>query len=215
MIEISELTKIYKRGRGEVRALDRVNLKVEDGEFITLFGPSAAGKTTLLNIVGGLDLPTGGEVLIFGKELKRKEMTNSRRKNTGFIFADFYLIPTLNAVENVMMPQLWSGSGDYRRARELMALVGLEHRLRHYPSELSGGEMQRVAIARSLVNEPRVLLADEPTANLDTATRDKIIGLFRALNRDRKITVILATHDPECVSYADRCVRLAYGKIET
>jgi putative ABC transport system ATP-binding protein len=214
MIAISDLTKIYKRGRGEVRALDRVTFKVEDAEFITLFGPSAAGKTTLLNIIGGLDLPTSGEVLMFGKELTKKEMTNSRRKNTGFIFADFYLIPTLNAVENVMMPQLWSGSVNYRRARELMALVGLEHRLRHYPSELSGGEMQRVAIARSLVNDPKILLADEPTANLDTATRDKIIGLFRALNRDRKITVILATHDPECVSYADRCVRLAYGKIE-
>lgn len=214
MIIVSDLIKIYKRGREEVRALDRVSINVEDGEFITLFGPSAAGKTTLLSIIGGLDLPTEGKVSIFGKELTKREMVRSRRVNTGFIFADFYLIPTLSAVENVMMPQLWSRTVDPGKAEELMTLVGLKHRLRHYPKELSGGEMQRVAIARSMVNEPRILLADEPTANLDTATRDRIIGLFRQLNRDKKITVILATHDPECVSYADRCIRLNYGKIE-
>ncbi len=213
MITVSGVTKIYRRGREEVRALDQVDLKVERGEFVTLFGPSAAGKTTLLNLIGGLDLPTKGDIRILGKPLSSRTLVHSRRRNTGFIFADFYLVPTLNALENVMMPQIWTGSGSRRQAEMILDLVGLQHRRWHYPKELSGGEMQRVAIARSLINDPLVLLADEPTANLDTATRDTILGLFRHVNKTKGVTVILATHDHECIAHADRCINLAYGKI--
>jgi len=190
-----------------------MSFDVEKGEFVALLGPSGAGKTTTLNVIGGMDNPDSGTVEISGRKLSKSDSIRLRREKIGFVFSEFYLIPTLTAIENVMMPLLWSKKVDCQRADDLLSMVELGHRKNHYPRELSGGEMQRVAIARALINEPEIILADEPTANLDTKTRDNIMDLFRKLNSDKVITIILATHDRELARRTKRIIRLEDGRI--
>lgn len=220
MVEARGLTKTYRRGAEEIRALDGVDLTLWPGEFICLLGPSGAGKTTLLNQIGCLDVPTAGALSIAGQSicgngasrLSEAQRDRLRRENIGFIFADFFLLPTLTAWENVHLPLLWSGRRDPVRARELLERVGLGHRLTHRPRELSGGEMQRVAVARALIHRPKLLLADEPTGNVDTTTRDGLLELFQELNAEG-LTILLATHDHELAERVDRVVRLEDGRI--
>ena len=220
MIKINNLSKLYKRGIETIPALNEITTNIKEGDFICLLGPSGAGKTTLLNIIGCMDLPTNGQLEIAGRQItaegvpkiKGEVLDRFRREHIGFIFTDFFLIPTLSALENVEMPLLWSGSKMKNKAKELLELVGLGHRLTHRPNELSGGEMQRVAIARALVNHPKILLADEPTGNLDTKTRDTILDLFTTLNQNG-LTIILATHDHEIATQVPRVIHPNEGRI--
>lgn len=213
MIDAQGLVKIYRRGREEIMALKGIDFRIEKNEFVVFFGPSGAGKTTTLNLIGGMDLPDRGQLKVLEHRLSMNELARYRREQVGFVFSEFCLIPTLTAIENVAMPLLWTSRHNPKKSRDLLGMVGLEHRMNHYPKELSGGEMQRVAIARALINEPKILLADEPTANLDTKTRDSVIDLFEKLNRESGITIILATHDAELVHGTFRIIRLEDGRI--
>ena len=220
MIKAQSLVKIYRRGATAVTALDVLSLDIATREFAALLGPSGAGKTTTLNLIGGMDMPDTGTIKIEGEELTRRNAVRVRREKIGFVFSEFFLIPTLNAVENVMVPLLWATNvsrrekqGDHRQAARLLDMVEMGHRASHYPRELSGGEMQRVAIARALVNTPAIVLADEPTANLDTGTRDNVMGLFRRLNRENGITIVIATHDLELAGQTGKIIRIEDGKI--
>jgi len=216
--ELIGLNKFYARGGEKIHALRDVSLAISPGEFLCVSGPSGAGKTTLLNILGAMDTPSSGEVRIAGRTvaargkvlLSEAQRDKLRRGNIGFIFTEFFLMPTLTALQNVQMPLIWSGRADRGQARELLERVGLGHRLNHRPSELSGGEMQRVAIARALINAPLLLLADEPTGNVDTATRDNILSLFRELN-DGGLTIVLASHDREIARGVSRVLHLRDG----
>ncbi len=214
-----DLVRVYRRGSSEVRALDGVSLEIGAGEYVAVMGRSGSGKTTLLDLLGCLLRPTGGELEIDGRSvigLGDGELAAIRRERIGFIFQEFNLIPTLNALENVLLPLRYGrprrGDGE-RRARELLELVGLGHRLRHRPNELSGGEQQRVAIARALVNDPAVVLADEPTGELDTDTSAALMGVLDELNRERGVTLMVVTHDPGIASAAGRLIRLSDGRI--
>jgi len=220
IVQAQELSKRYPLGRQSVDALRGVSFALSPGEFIVLLGPSGAGKTTTLNLLGCLDLPTGGELSLAGRtifspthRLGEAQLDNVRRRHVGLVFNDFHLLPTLTAAENVELPLLWDGKRDRQRAVDLLQAVGLGHRLTHHPGELSGGEMQRVAIARSLVNSPDLLLADEPTGNLDTRTRDDVFDLLGRLNKERGLTVLLATHDHELAAQASRVIELRDGLI--
>ncbi len=213
MIKAKDIVKTYRRGSEKIAALKGVSFCVEQGEFVILFGPSGAGKTTTLNIIGGMDMPDQGSISVLNQNLSKKELIQLRRFHIGFVFSEFFLIPTLTAHENVAMPLLWSGKTDSKRALELLSLVGLKHRINHYPKELSGGEMQRVAIARALINEPEILLADEPTANLDTGTRDSVIQLFDKLNLEKNLTIVLASHDGDLTRKDYRTIVLDDGRI--
>jgi len=214
VLEIRGLTKRY----GAVLALDRVDLKVKEGEFVSIMGPSGSGKTTLLNLIGALDRPTEGDILVEGRQLSRMEDLDSfRNREVGFIFQFCNLIPTLTASENVQIPMYETRipSGERRRrAQEALTSVGLGNRLDHKPAQLSGGERQRVAIARALVNDPAIILADEPTGELDTATGGEIVRLMRKIGRERNKTIVMVTHNPEVANKTDRIVRLRDGKIE-
>lgn len=220
MIEIHHVKKAYQRGAEQIHALKDISLKVSQGDFICLSGPSGAGKTTLLNIIGCMDTPSDGELRIAQQQvisggrsmLPGGKLDSFRQDHIGFIFTDFFLIPTLSALENVEMPLIWSGKKAKNRAKELLETVGLGHRLTHHPNELSGGEMQRVAVARALINSPRILLADEPTGNLDTKTRDTILDLFDLLNK-QGLTIILATHDHEIAHRIRNVVHLNEGRV--
>jgi ABC-type lipoprotein export system ATPase subunit len=215
-VEAKGLTRVYRRGAEEIRALKQVDLDVRQGELVGLVGNSGAGKTTLLNLVGLMDRPTSGALSVLGHDVTRRgtSLDALRRKNIGFVFQEFYLMPTLTALENVLLPTMWGSSGgSKKRARELLELVGLKHRMTHRPTELSGGEMQRVAIARSLINSPRLLLADEPTGNLDTKTRDEIFLLLLDLNRSSGLTVVVATHDTSLERRFTRVIRLEDGGV--
>jgi putative ABC transport system ATP-binding protein len=213
------LTRTFEVGETTVEALRSINLTVDRGQFVALVGPSGSGKSTLLNLVGGLDRPTSGQLWIDGVELsasKEKALTEHRRRRVGFVFQSFNLLPRLTAVENVALPLMFVGvaqSERLDRAVELLAQVGLSDRLDHRPTQLSGGEQQRVAIARALVNHPAIILADEPTGNIDTATGAEIMALLRRLNREQGVTLLLVTHDPEAASFADRIIQLRDGKI--
>jgi putative ABC transport system ATP-binding protein len=206
-------------GETTVEALRSINLTVDRGQFVALVGPSGSGKSTLLNLVGGLDRPTSGELWINGVELsasKEKALTEHRRQRVGFVFQSFNLLPRLTAVENVALPLMFVGVDQrerLERAVELLAQVGLSDRLDHRPTQLSGGEQQRVAIARALVNHPAIILADEPTGNIDTTTGAEIMALLRHLNREQGVTLLLVTHDPEAASFADRIIQLRDGQI--
>ncbi len=219
ILETRGLTRIYRMGRSEIRALDGVDLAVERGEFLSVMGRSGSGKSTLLHILGCLDRPTSGEVLLDGvavNQLPRKALPRLRREKIGFVFQQFNLIPTLTALENVALPLRYAGVGgreQRRRAQEALEKVGLGDRLHHRPSELSGGECQRVAIARAIVNRPMLLLADEPTGELDTHTAAEIVNLLRDLNRNAGVTVVIVTHDPLVASRTDRIVYLLDGRI--
>jgi putative ABC transport system ATP-binding protein len=219
VVKVENVTRIYKIGNVETQALRGVNLTIEQGEFTALVGPSGSGKTTLLQLIGCLDLPTSGSVLINGKDvsrLNRNQRADMRRGTIGFIFQFFALIPTLSAYENVEMPLLLNGhSASERRARvtELLAAVELSDRARHRPDQLSGGQQQRVAIARALAMKPSLVLADEPTANLDTANGKQVMEIMTRLNRETGVTFVFATHDPRVIQYARRIVTLQDGLI--
>ncbi len=217
MIEIEHLIKVYRRGKIEVIAIRDVSLKIEDGEMVMLVGPSGSGKTTFLHLLGGIDRPTAGKIVVNGENISLfndKELTDYRRNRVGVVFQFFNLVPTLNALENVMLPMQFSGKVENKkeRAKELLKLVGMEHREKHYPDEMSGGEQQRVAIAVALALDPPIILADEPTGELDTETGLSIIKLFKKLNDEGK-TVIIATHDLRLLDYATRVLKIEDGKI--
>jgi ABC-type lipoprotein export system ATPase subunit/ABC-type lipoprotein release transport system permease subunit len=218
-IQLRNICRQYQLGSTEVQALNEIDIEIDQGEFVALVGPSGSGKSTLLNLLGGLDRPTSGEVNVHGlalQEATEQELTAHRRHNVGFIFQTFNLIPTLTALENVALPLMLSGitkAEREARASELLTRVGLKHRLDHRPPEMSGGEQQRAAIARALVNNPNIILADEPTGNLDTSTGSEVMFLLRDLNRERGVTLIIVTHDPEVAAYADRIVHLRDGEI--
>ncbi|MCX7987902.1 MAG: ABC transporter ATP-binding protein, partial [Thermodesulfovibrio sp.] len=198
MIEIKNIKKIYKRGAEKLYALKGIDCSIEKGEFIAITGPSGSGKSTFLHIIGCLDSPTEGEVIIDGiniKNSKEKDLINIRRQKIGFVFQNFYLIPGLNIYENIALPVLFSRKKNYRK--KILSLIedlGLSHRINHKPHQLSGGEMQRVAIARALANEPEILLADEPTGSLDTENSERIFEIFSTLN-NKGLTIIVVTHN--------------------
>src|SRR6202042_2278067 len=219
MYKLTNVTKDYPKGRETVHALRGVNVEIPDGEWMAIQGPTGHGKTTLLQILGGLDRPTSGSVDFDGRDLARTRetaMTKVRANSIGFIFQTFNLIPTLSAQENVetaLVPLGVSGASRRARAAEALNSLGLGDRLRHLPGELSGGQQQRVAIARALVKEPTVLLADEPTGNLDVDTRDEIIGLLEKLWQDNHLTMIMVTHDSSVARRAQRLGILQNGKL--
>jgi putative ABC transport system ATP-binding protein len=217
MYELSGVIKNFKKGHSTVLALRGVNLEITDGEWLAIQGPTGHGKSTLLQILGGLDRPTSGSVEFDGTDLARmreSRLTRVRATSIGFIFQTFNLIPTLSAEENVEVALVPLGVGAAQRrarARQALAAVGLSERLRHLPSELSGGQQQRVAIARALVKEPKVLLADEPTGNLDEGTRDEIIGLLDRIWRERGLTMVMVTHDSTVAARAQQIALMRDG----
>jgi putative ABC transport system ATP-binding protein len=221
VLEARALTKIYGTGDLRVEALRGVDLKVEQGEFLAIMGPSGSGKSTLLHLLGGVDAPTSGQVLLEGTDLATlsdDRRTLIRRRRIGFIFQSFNLLPTLDAQENVSLPMELDGvasGGARQRAREALELVGVSHRLTHLPSTLSGGEQQRVAIARALAIEPALLLADEPTGNLDSSNGRQVTALLRKLVNERRQTIVMVTHDRGVAAHADRLVFLRDGLIES
>ena len=218
-IRLSGLERHFERGDMAVQALRGLDLTIEPGEFVALVGPSGSGKSTLLNLLGGLDRPSAGELWLDGvplHEANENERTEHRRERVGFIFQSFNLLPRLTAVENVAIPLMLAGVGRAERearATALMERVGLGHRLQHYPPELSGGEQQRTAVARALIHNPKLILADEPTGNLDTVTGSEVMALLREMNAEQGITLIVVTHDPDVAAFADRIVRLRDGEI--
>ena len=219
MYILTDVVRNYSRGHQAVAALRGVDLVVRDGEWLAIQGPTGHGKSTLLQIMGGLDRPTSGSVELDGvclSRLREAALTRIRARSIGFVFQTFNLIPTLNAAENVAMalvPQHAGAAERRSRAEQALTAVGLAGRLRHLPSELSGGEQQRVGIARALVKEPQVLLADEPTGNLDEDTRDEIIGLLDGLWRERKLTMVMVTHDSSVAARAQRIGQLKHGRL--
>jgi ABC-type lipoprotein export system ATPase subunit/ABC-type antimicrobial peptide transport system permease subunit len=218
-VQLVGVCRQYQLGSTHVNALKDVNLEINQGEFVALVGPSGSGKSTLLNLLGGLDHPTAGNIQFQGlylQDASEEELTQHRRHNVGFIFQTFNLLPTLTASENVTLPLMLGGMGQTERtqkAKKLLERVGLGHRLDHRPTELSGGEQQRAAIARALVNNPSLILADEPTGNLDSSIGAEVMGLLRELNSEHGVTLIIVTHDPEVAAYADRIVHLRDGEI--
>jgi len=215
LIEIKDLTRVYGDGE-EIRALDGVSLQVEHGELLTVMGPSGSGKSTLLNMIGALDKPTSGEIMIDGKNLvKIRNKDKFRAKTVGFVFQLHNLIPTLTARENVEVPMMGQRSifARRKRSKELLELVGLGDRMRHLPSQLSGGQRQRVAVARALANNPPLILADEPTGSLDTEAGRALMGLLHELNQSQNTTFIVVTHDPAVARQTNRVIVLEDGKI--
>ncbi|MGQ4832379.1 MAG: ABC transporter ATP-binding protein [Candidatus Asgardarchaeia archaeon] len=218
-VKTENLVKIYRLGQVEIHALRGVNLSCRRGEMVAVVGPSGSGKTTLLNLIGTLDKPTNGKVFIDGLEvtkLPEKELTKLRRTKIGFVFQFFNLIPVLTAFENVELPMLIAGvpkEEREKRAKELLELVGLLDRMNHKPDELSGGEQQRVAIARALANRPSLLLADEPTGDLDSETGIKVVNLMKDMTKRENATTIMVTHDLEIAKIADRILKMRDGKI--
>ena len=219
-VETEDLAKYYKMGSYIVKALDGVNLKIRRGEYVSIMGPSGAGKTTLFNMIGGLDRPTRGKVYIDEVDISKLdayELAWLRARKIGYIFQTFNLIPVLTALENVMLPMIFAGvrrEERIRKARELLERVGLGDRLHHRPTELSGGQQQRVAIARALANDPAIILADEPTGNLDLQTGLRIVHLLKDLNVEQGVTVIVATHDLKMIDVSDRIVWIRDGMVE-
>ena len=217
--KLTDVTRIYKIGEVETRALNGITLTIESGEFTSLVGPSGSGKTTLLQLIGCLDQPTSGQVVINGKEttgLSRNQRADLRKGTIGFVFQFFALIPTLTAYENVEMPLLLNGKNVTERKKrvlELLDAVDMADRAGHRPDQLSGGEQQRVAVARALAPHPTMILADEPTANLDTENGEQVMNIMQKLNQDTGTTFVFATHDPRVIKYAKRVVTLQDGLI--
>ena len=220
VVRTGDLTRRYEMGDSSVEALRGVDLAIARGEFVALVGPSGSGKSTILNLVGGLDRPSSGQVWINGTELSdsdERTLTRHRRQHVGFVFQGFNLLPRLNAEENVALPLMFSEVPEKERrarARQGLVRVGLEPRLSHRPNQLSAGEQQRVAIARALVGKPALLLADEPTGNLDTVTGAEIMALLKELNQEQGLTLLVVTHDSEIAAFADRVVKLRDGQVE-
>ncbi len=219
LIEVKDITKIYRIGDIQLKALSNVSLIIEAGEFVAVMGPSGSGKSTFMNILGCLDKPTGGEYFLENidiSKLDRDELASIRNKKIGFVFQVFNLLPRTSAIENVELPMLYDGiPAKERRQRAMEALksVGLEGREDHHPNQLSGGQQQRVAIARALVNSAPIILADEPTGNLDTKTSAEIMELFIKLNNESKISIILVTHENDIAAYSRRIIRFLDGRI--
>ncbi|HHX43846.1 MAG TPA: ABC transporter ATP-binding protein [Chloroflexi bacterium] len=219
LIELHEVTKVYQMGDVEVRALNGIDLSIEAGELTAIMGPSGSGKSTLMNVLGCLDQVTSGEYLLEGTRmstLNDDELAEIRNRRIGFVFQNYNLLPRTTALDNVEVPLIYAGTGPRerrQRAIEALQAVGLADRANHKPNELSGGQQQRVAIARALINEPSIILADEPTGNLDTKTGLEIIALFQQLNSERGITVLYVTHDAELAQFTRRIIRLRDGKI--
>jgi putative ABC transport system ATP-binding protein len=220
LLEVKNVRKTYKMGKVLVPALRGVAFDVEEGEFLAILGPSGSGKSTLLHTIGGLDRPTEGEVFIEGINLYKlsdNKLAEIRLHKVGFVFQFFNLLPRLTALKNVELPSALAEDSEKEsteKVNKMMKLVGLEERISHRPSELSGGEQQRVAIARALINSPKIVLADEPTGNLDTKTGWEIIQLMRKLNKEKKQTFVIITHDPSIAEEADRIIYLKDGLIE-
>ncbi len=218
MLVLTDVIKQYKMGEQYVNALNGVSLQIERGEYIAIMGPSGSGKSTMMNILGFLDVPDKGEYIFDGQKItgmSEKELAFVRNRRVGFIFQTFNLLPRETALENVELPMIYSGISRIKRfetAKKLLNMVGLGERINHRPNELSGGERQRVAIARALVNNPDIILADEPTGNLDTKTGNEIMSILDNLNKKGK-TVVLVTHDPEIAEHSDRIIHIRDGKI--
>jgi putative ABC transport system ATP-binding protein len=218
MIRLKDIEKVYRTDKIETVALSNINLDVQEGSFISIMGPSGSGKSTLLNILGLLDVPPSGTVQLNGSEVKSykdKYLARVRNEQIGFIFQIFHLIPDLSVVDNVEMPLIYRrmrGSERKRMALDALARVGLESRIHHFPSQLSGGQQQRVAIARAIVGRPKLLLADEPTGNLDSQMGDEIMDILKGLNREQKTTVVMVTHDQRLGQMTERIVRLFDGR---
>ncbi len=216
-VEVRDVRKVYRREAEEVPVLDGISLQIDDGEFVALMGPSGSGKTTLLNLIGGIDQPTSGDIVVAGTNIARMkgdELARWRSATIGYIFQLYNLIPVLTALQNVELPLLlvkMSGAERKKRAATALELVGLGDRLKHYPRQLSGGQEQRVAIARALVSDPRVLLADEPTGDLDRKSAEEVLLLLERLNREFKKTIVMVTHDPHAAERATRQFHLDKG----
>jgi putative ABC transport system ATP-binding protein len=221
VISVRDLVKTYTVGEHEVRALRGMNLEVLRGEFLAVTGPSGSGKSTFMHIVGCLDRPTSGQYFLDGQDVSRMSkdaLAAVRNKKIGFVFQGFNLLSRTSALDNVEMPLLYGGSpmktaDRHKRASEVLTLVGLEDRATHHPNQLSGGQQQRVAIARALINQPSILLADEPTGNLDTRTSIEVMGIFQRLNQERDITVVLITHEADIAEYGTRAVSFRDGLV--
>jgi putative ABC transport system ATP-binding protein len=220
LIRIASVSRTYRLGAEVVNALAGVDLEIARGEYLSIMGPSGSGKSTLFNMIGALDRPSSGTITIGGvslAQLRSRELAYFRGRHIGYVFQSYNLIPALTAQENVELPLTLLGESERaasQRASEVLAYVGLEDRAQHKPSELSGGQQQRVAIARALANRPTILLADEPTANLDVATAERVIEIFRGLSREQGITVVSATHDHKMLSVCDRIVWMKAGRVD-
>lgn len=219
LVEIKDICKIYHPGENEVRALDHVNVTIDEGEFVAIIGQSGSGKSTLMNMLGCLDVPTSGNYCLHGQDvssLNDDELSDIRNREIGFIFQGFNLIPNLTAIENVELPLIYRGVAKGQRTQlseKALEKVGLGHRMKHKPSEMSGGQQQRVAIARAIAQAPPIILADEPTGNLDSHSTKEIMGILRELHKEGR-TVILITHDNEIAAQAKRVIRIKDGQIE-
>ncbi len=219
IVKIRELTKLYAQGEIQVTALDRIALDIAAGEFLALMGPSGSGKSTLLHIIAGVDRPTSGECLVQGVDvtkLNESELADWRNQNVGFVFQTFNLIPVLTAFENVELPLLLTQLGRAQRRKQVEAaldLVGLADRMHHLPKQLSGGQEQRVAIARALVTDPKLVVADEPTGNLDSHSAHEVLGILQSLSQQAGKTVIMVTHDPKAAAFGSRSIHLEKGEL--
>lgn len=218
MIQLSQVNKIYRTDEIETVALENINLDVRKGEFLAVMGPSGCGKSTLLNVMGLLDMPNSGKIIIDGKEtvnMKDKELAKFRNENLGFVFQSFHLINSLNVLDNVELPLLYRKVGARERrklAEEVLARVGLSHRMRHFPTQLSGGQSQRVAIARAVIGNPSIILADEPTGNLDSKMGAEVMDLLHQLNKEDGRTIVMVTHDESKAKETNRTIRFLDGR---
>lgn len=220
LIELKKIKKSYSNGQIQVKALDEINLSIEDKEFVSIMGPSGSGKSTLLNVIGCLDLPTSGTYQLAGKRVEKMkdwELSEIRNEDIGFVFQKFHLLPNMNALENVELPLIYGGMrGKDRKKKAAVALesVGLKERMHHLPSQLSGGEQQRVAIARAIAGNPSLILADEPTGALDTSAGENIMSIFQELNKNLGITIVQVTHERDIALYGQKIYHVRDGKLE-
>ncbi len=220
MIQFKNVSKIYKIGKNLVKALDQVNVEIRKGEFVAILGPSGSGKSTLMHLMGGLDRPTSGEVLVDDQNLAKladKKLSQFRNKKVGFVFQSYNLHPIFNAKENAALPLILAKDSDQninQKSETVLREVDLGDRAKHLPKELSGGEQQRVAIARALITDPQIILADEPTGNLDTKTGKQVIDLLMKLNKEKGITLVMITHNEEIASLASKIIRIKDGRIQ-
>ena len=221
LLQVRSLEKTYSRGEETIHALRGVSLEIPEGQFVSIMGPSGSGKSTLLHLMGGLDRPSSGQVILGGESIDRlsdHDLSLFRRRKLGFIFQFFNLLPTLSALENVALPRLLGNESLKEiepRARQLLGMMGLESRIHHKPDQLSGGEMQRVAIARALISDPLLILADEPTGNLDSKTGESILTLLRDMATKTGKTIVMVTHDPKAASFGNRLIRMRDGVLES